>query len=140
MATRSKSLVEDEERELESDIGDLVTKGSLFAVRAENAFTNFFLLRCDQEATIHEQKEPLKQSDGSGNVIYFGEKYLTGQYLELRNFNEKWNEYDFTRRTVLVRCGEIFFPQVPTVNLPGKKPRIANDIVLELQLRSSLSN
>ena len=81
MATRSKSLVEDEERELTSDIGDLVTKGSLFAVRAENAFNNCFLLRCDQEATIHEQKEPLKQSDGSGNVIYFGEKYLTGQYL-----------------------------------------------------------
>ena len=65
---------------------------------------------------------------------------VQGRYLEIRNFTNKFHEYDITKKKALVRSYEIFFPQVPTCNVKGSKIRIDNDIICELQIRSSLSN
>ena len=91
-----------------------------------------------QEAE-HLDPEPI--IDTVGNVIHFGMKYITGRYLEISNFTNKYHEFEVRRKHIFVQGTTVFFPQVPLmyVSKTGATVKIANDIILELQVRSSLS-
>ena len=137
-ATRSKSLNMAIDQADES-VSTMVTKGSIFAVRADNDLTNYFLLQCTTEEKEHlDGKDPA--IDQVGNVIHYGTKYITGKYLEVSDFNDKYHVFDVQRKNIFVAADTVFFPQVPLlfVSKSGKKVKINNEIVHELQIRSSL--
>jgi hypothetical protein len=139
-ATRSKApdMVSDEN---EISIAGMVRQGFVFAVKAVNQRTNFFLLICSEEEKEHMEVEPF--IDECGNKIYYGTKYLQGKYLEVRNFTNKYHEYSPTTKgkTVAVVGETVFFPQVPIMfsSRGSSYYRISNEIVHELQVRSTLS-
>ena len=125
--------------EAASTTSSMVTKESVFAIRADNPTTNYFLLHCVSEEAEHLDPEPI--IDTVGNVIHFGMKYITGRYLEISNFTNKYHEFEVRRKHIFVQGTTVFFPQVPLmyVSKTGATVKIANDIILELQVRSSLS-
>ena len=137
--TRSKTNVADDEPV--TTISGMVTKNSIFAIRAENTVTNYFLLICEEEENEHDDPEK-PFVDDCGNVIHYGTKYLRGKYLECRNFNNKYHEFSKPTRakTIAVDGDTVFFPQVPTtfISKCNTYYRVSNDIIHELQVRSSL--
>ena len=122
-------------------VSSMVTKGSLFTVRADNARTNYFLLQCTSEEKEHlDPENPIV--DKVGNVIHYGTKYITGKYLEISNFTNKYHEFSIQRKEIFVIGGTVFSPQVPTmfVSKSGTIFKISNEIIHELQVRSSLAS
>ena len=81
--------------------------------------------------------------DECGNIIHYGTKYLEGYYLACRNFTNKYHEFSVGKRgkNIAVIGETLFFPQVPTMFISKCDTyyRISNDIIHELQVRSSLS-
>ena len=138
-ATRSKSMVTETSTE---GVSSMVTENSIFAVRAENVRTNYFLLQCVAEEKMHMDAEtPIV--DKAGNVIYYGTNYITAKYLDISDFNMKYHEFKLQQKNFIYVVSEtVFFPQVPMIYIskPGTTFRISNDIILELQVRSSLSS
>ena len=63
-----------------SSLCSMVNKGSIFAIRADNAITNYFILICESEVIEHLDNEK-PHNDDAGQVIYYGTKYITGKYL-----------------------------------------------------------
>ena len=97
---------------------------------------------CTEEEAEHEKPEPFV--DECGNKIHFGTKFLQGKYLECRNFTNKYHEYSPTTKgkSVAVVGETVFFPQVPIMfsSKGSSYFRISNDIIHELQVRSTLSD
>ena len=123
-------------------VSSMVTEVSIFAVRAENMRTNYFLLKCISEDKMHMDAEaPI--SDKTGNVIHYGTNYITAKYLEISDFNNKYHEFKVQSRKdhfIYVVGETVFFPQVPIMfeSKSGTTYKISNDIAHELQVRSSL--
>ena len=119
----------------------MVRENTIFAVRAENARTNYFLLLCIEEEKEHLDINPL--INVCGNTIHYGTEYLLRKYLECRNFTSKYHEFSPSTRgkTVAVIEETVFFPQVPVLfsSKTNLYYRISNDIIHELQVRSSMS-
>ena len=118
----------------------MITKGSIFAIRANNPLTNYFILLCESELEEHYLEKPFV--DDVGHIIYAGNTYILGKYLNVTNFNNKYQEFEVTKKTVAVLDGEVFFPQVPIMytSKSGKIFRFANDIIVELEKRSLLAD
>ena len=138
--TRSNSMVNDKPVD---NISSMVTKGSIFAVRAENARTNYFLLQCVKEEKMHVDT-PTPIADKAGNIIHYGTNYITAKYLEVSNFTDKYHEFKLQNKKdhfIYVVSETVFFPQVPTIyeSKSGTIFKICNEIVHELQVRSSFS-
>ena len=135
--TRSEVITHDEDN---TSVASMITKGSIFAIRASNPLTNYFLLLCESELEEHYLEKPFV--DDVGHVIYAGNTYILGKYLNVTNFNNKYQEFEITKKTVAVLDGEVFFPQVPIMytSKSGKIFRFANDIIVELEKRSLLAD
>ena len=72
--TRSDE-VESEEAEDDFSISSLVTTSSIFAIKADSIRENFFLLICDNEVTMQEDKTQAPLIDDYGHTIQFGQSY-----------------------------------------------------------------
>ena len=65
-----------------------------------------------------------------------------GRYLEVKNFTDRFHEFECSNQSVAVPSASVFYPQVPTQKEKvGKKDKfvckIANDVILELQVMST---
>ena len=138
-ATRSKSDMAQDMAVV--TVGSMVTKDSIFAVRADNVRTNYFLLLCVLEEKEHLDAENA-HTDQVGNAIYYGTKYVTRKYLEISNFTNRYHEFNVQRKNIAVIGETVFFPQVPTlfVSKSNTTFKISNEIIHELQVRSSIAS
>ena len=133
----AKVTIEEEEESTVSVMGGMVTEGSIFAVKADNATHDFFLFLCTKTQTAHGEKSPLK--DTFGHIIHLGELFITGVYLEIADYGKKCINYNVTRTEVFVHSGTVFFPQVPVKTTKAGVYKLSNDMVVELNIRSSLN-
>ena len=92
---------------------------------------------CDSNEKLHNDPENPLQDD-LGHIIYDGTKYVTGRYLEYESMNNKCHIYKVSRSKVFVASETIFFPFVPILATTKSNVKIYNEIILELQVRSSL--
>ena len=90
-ATRSKAASMVEEN-TQSCLSDMVTKGSIFSVRADNIVNNYFLLICESEVVEHLDAEK-PHADDAGQVIHYGTRYVTEKHLEVSIFTDKYHEF-----------------------------------------------
>ena len=136
-ATRSKDMTQEE---MSYNLSSMVTKDSVFAVRAENSNTNYFLLMCETEEEEHLDPEN-PYVDEAGHAIKYGTKYIIGRYLDICNSNDRCHEFRILKKKIAVIGQTIFFPQVPIAYTSKKNTtiKISNEIIHELQVRSSLS-
>ena len=138
--TRGEKVeVEEVESSTSSVIGSMVTKDSIFAVKAESSTHDFFLLLCTTEQQEHLDKEPL--TDTSGHAINLGDIYITGSYLEISEHGKKSITFSLKKssKDVYVLSGAVFFPQVPIKKIGENSYRLNNDMVVELNIRSSMN-
>ena len=87
---------------------------------------------------------PTPIADKAGNIIHYGTNYITAKYLEVSNFTDKYHEFKLQNKKdhfIYVVSETVFFPQVPTIyeSKSGTIFKICNEIVHELQVRSSFS-
>ena len=64
----------------------------IFAVRAENSRTNYFLLQYLEEEKMHMDAK-MPAVDHVGNVIYYGINYITGRLLDISDFISRHHEF-----------------------------------------------
>ena len=99
----------------------MVVEGPIFAIRADNVATSNFILLCISEK--QEEADPDKPFVYDfGHVINYGTKYVTGKYLNLVNYNDKYHEFEMTKKLMLLcyYVWEIFFPQIPLIKFLKK--------------------
>ena len=77
--------------------GHLVTKDSIFAIRAESVNTSYFLLICDLEEKEHTNPEMPFVDDGGHSILY-GTKYIVRRYLEVKDFNDRFYKFSIARK------------------------------------------
>ena len=70
-STRCKVVAYDDNDNV--PVATMITKGSIFAIRASNPVTNYFLVQCEAEVVEHNSDKPFV--DDVGHVIYSGTKY-----------------------------------------------------------------
>ena len=105
-ATQSKSIIPLDK--LDSNLYSMAIKGSIFAVRADNVFINYFLLLCEVEVVEHLDNEK-PHTDDAGQIMYYGTKYITGKYLEVSNFTNRYHEFKIQRKNIAVIGETVFF-------------------------------
>ena len=92
---------------------------------------------CDEGGKKHNDPEkPLE--DWLGHKIYDGTTYVKGRYLEFDSMNNKCNVYKVSKSMVLVAVETIFFPYVPVLATTKSNIKIFNEIIIELEGKSSL--
>lgn len=137
--TRSENIsIEEESLSSSTIMGEMVTRGCIFAIKADNVSHDFFLVLCTETQKQHGQKKPLV--DESGHSIKFGDFYITGNYLEIAGYSKKSTDYYVNVKAgdVYVLSGAVFFPQVP-IRKNGDIYKLGNDMVVELNIRSSMN-
>lgn len=113
-----------------------IVANSVVAVRADNGINNFFLVLCDQNQKTHDDPDvPLE--DKFGHKIFDGTAYIKGHYLVCSPMN-KCHVYTVSKTKAFVTVQAVFFPYVPILETTKSSIKIFNEIVLELQVRSSL--
>ena len=105
-ATQSKSIIPLDK--LDSNLYSMAIKGSIFAVRADNVFINYFLLLCEVEVVEHLDNEK-PHTDDAGQIMHYGTKYITGKYLEVSNFTNRYHEFKIQRKNIAVIGETVFF-------------------------------
>ena len=92
---------------------------------------------CDEAEKVHgDPTSPLV--DSMGHKIYDGMKYITGRYLELKSFNNRCHIFTVSKKTVLVIAESVLLPYIPILETTKENIKVLNEIVIELQVRSSL--
>jgi hypothetical protein len=135
-ATRSKNMAIDDS-DLATGLAHVITKGTIFAVRAENAISNYFLLMCEDEEKEHSELEPFV--DEGGHAICLGQRYLVGKYLDPSNSTDKHHEFRVLRKKIAVLGATVFMPVVPILSISknGLTIKISNEFIHQLLCRSS---
>ena len=114
-----------------------IVENSVFAINADSDITNYFLLMCDVGERTHcHPSQPLE--DDFGHQIYDGTTYVTGRYLEYQSMNNKCHVYKVSKSKVFVAVEAIFFPYVPVLATTKTNIKIFNEVIIELQVKSSL--
>ena len=114
----------------------MVTANTVYAIYAISTIVDYFLLICERELEVYSV-DGKPDYDDAGNELEDKSSYVYGKFLELSNFNTKHHEYRITKKVIATHAEEIFYPQVQTLLSNGKNIRIANDIILQLQVNSS---
>ena len=92
---------------------------------------------CDEWEKTHD--DPTNRlEDSFGHKIYDGKTYVKGRYLEFDSMNNKCHAYKISKSKVLVAVESIFFPYVPVLATRKTNIKIFNEIMIELQVKSSL--
>ena len=114
-----------------------IIPNTVFAICADSEISNYFLVMCDEAEKVHgDPTSPLV--DSMGHKIYDGMKYITGRYLELKSFNNRCHIFTVSKKTVLVIAESVLLPYIPILETTKENIKVLNEIVIELQVRSSL--
>ena len=114
-----------------------IAPNTVFAVSADSDVSNFFLVMCDKGEKVHEDPTtPLE--DSMGHKIFDGVRYVTGRYLECYTFNNRSHVCKVSKKKVFVLSESILLPYVPVLETTKSNIKISNEIIIELQVRSSL--
>lgn len=135
-ATRSKNMAIDNS-DLATGLAHVITKGTIFAVRADNAISNYVLLMCEDEEKEHSELEPFV--DEGGHAIGLGQMYLVGKYLDPSNSTHKYHEFRVLRKKIAAIGATVFMTVGPILSISknGLTIKISNEFIHQLLCRSS---